>query len=117
MRASSQQERLALPDSLRTQMFAFRRRVWAIKLTEAGCGAAFGVLAAYLMTFLLDRLFDTPADVRLGIFAAAAAGCSLVPLALHRWIWRHPGRRARSPARRSAAAHRAATVRARRAVR
>ena len=43
MRASSQQERLALPDSLRTQMFAFRRRVWAIKLTEAGCGAAFAL--------------------------------------------------------------------------
>src|SRR5438046_9661021 len=86
---SNGQRRLELPESLRTQMFAFRRRVWAIKLTEAGCGAAFGVLAAYLVTFALDRVWDTPADVRLGIFAVAMAGCALVPLALHRWIWRH----------------------------
>src|SRR2546421_11823505 len=89
MYLSSDQRRLALPESLRTQMFAFRRRVWAIKLMEAGCGAAFGVLAAYLVTFLLDRVWDTPADVRLGIFAVAMAGCALVPVALHRWIWRH----------------------------
>src|SRR5436305_11596493 len=86
---SSQQRRLELPESLRTQMFAFRRRVWSIKLIEAGCGAAFGVLVAYLVTFLLDRVWDTPADVRLGIFATALVGCTLVPLALHRWIWRH----------------------------
>jgi hypothetical protein len=69
-------------------MFAFRRRVWAIKLIEACCGAVFGVLVAYLATFLLDRVWDTPANVRLGIFIAAMVGCTLVPLALHRWIWR-----------------------------
>ena len=69
-------------------MFAFRRRVWAIKLMEAGCGAAFGVLAAYLAMFFLDRVWDTPSSVRLGIFASALVACALVPLALHRWIWR-----------------------------
>src|SRR5947209_17257779 len=74
--------------SSQEQLYAFRRRVWAIKLVEAAAGAAFGVLVAYLATFLLDRLFDTPAEVRLGIFAAALVGCALVPLALHRWIWR-----------------------------
>jgi len=57
MYLSSQQRRLALPESLRTQMFAFRRRVWAVKLIEACCGAAFGVLVAYLATFLLDRVW------------------------------------------------------------
>src|SRR5207253_828516 len=85
---SSQQRRLTLPESLRAQMFAFRRRVWAVKLIEAGCGAAFGVLLAYLATFLLDRVWETPADLRLGIFLAAMVGCALVPLALHRWVWR-----------------------------
>src|SRR5438876_8506952 len=85
---SSPQRRLELPESLRTQMFAFRRRVWAIKLVEAGCGAAFGVLIAYLVTFLLDRVWDTPAEVRLGIFVSALVACAIVPLALHRWIWR-----------------------------
>src|SRR5919201_824474 len=71
MSLSSQQRRLELPESLRAQMFAFRRRVWTIKLIEAGCGAAFGVLVAYLVTFLLDRVWETPADVRVGIFLAA----------------------------------------------
>src|SRR5438045_849228 len=88
MLLSPHQRRLELPESLRNQLFAFRRRVWAIKLAEAGCGAAFGVLTAYLLTFLLDRVWDTPAGVRLGIFAAAVAACALVPLALHRWLWR-----------------------------
>src|ERR1700674_302766 len=88
MLLSSPQRRLEIPESLRTQMFAFRRRVWAIKLMEAGCGAAFGVLIAYLATFLLDRVWDTPTNVRLGIFMSALVACTLVPLALHRWIWR-----------------------------
>src|SRR5215471_593017 len=82
------QRRLELPESLRTQMFAFRRRVWAIKLIEAGCGAAFGILIAYLVTFILDRVWDTPAGVRIGIFVSALVGCAIIPLALHRWIWR-----------------------------
>jgi hypothetical protein len=69
-------------------MLAYRRRVWTVKLAEAGCGAAFGVLAAYLVTFTLDRLSDTPAGVRLSLFWAAVAACALVPLALHRWVWR-----------------------------
>src|SRR5947208_1963072 len=85
---SPQQRRLELPDSLRAKMFAFRRRVWAIKLIEAGCGAAFGVLIAYLVTFFLDRVWDTPAGLRLGIFVSALVSCALVPVALHRWIWR-----------------------------
>src|SRR5205823_14264635 len=85
---SNGQRRLELPESLREQMFAFRRRVWAVKLIEAGCGAAFGVLVAYLVTFALDRVWDTPAGVRSGIFAAALVACTLLPLALHRWIWR-----------------------------
>ena len=85
---SSPQRQLELPESLRTKMFAFRRRVWAIKLMEAGCGAAFGVLAAYLLTFLLDRVWDTPPAVRFGIFLSALGTCAVVPLALHRWVWR-----------------------------
>src|SRR5581483_3602663 len=83
-----QPRRLELPASLRHKLLAFRRRVWAVKLAEAICGAAFGVLVAYLATFLLDRVWDTPAGVRLGIFAAAAVACALVPLARHRGVWR-----------------------------
>jgi hypothetical protein len=88
MLESPRQGRLELPESLRARMLAFRRRLWVIKLTEAGCGAVFGVLLAYLATFTLDRLWESPAAVRIGIFWAAVAGCALVPLALHRWLWR-----------------------------
>ena len=80
--------RLTLPESLQTQLLDFRRRVWTIKLVEAVCGAVIGILIAFLATFALDRVFDTPWEVRLGIFVAAMVGCGLIPLALHRWIWR-----------------------------
>ncbi len=79
--------RLTLPETLQTQLLGFRRRVWTIKLIEAVCGALIGILVAYLATFVLDRVFDTPWQVRFGIFVAAMVGCGLIPLALHRWIW------------------------------
>jgi hypothetical protein len=79
--------RLDIPDSLRQKFLDFRRRVWAVKLTEAAAGAAAGVLAGYLLTFALDRFLDTPRPARAAIFLGAAAACGLVPLALHRWVW------------------------------
>jgi hypothetical protein len=88
MYLSPDERRLTLPASLQDQLYTFRRRVWAIKPVEATAGAAFGILVAYLTTFLLDRAFDTPSDLRLGIFIAAVVGCALVPSALHRWVWR-----------------------------
>src|SRR5688572_19931889 len=80
---------LHLPSSLETQLHDFRRRVWVIKSIEAACGALFGVLVSYLIVFGLDRVIDTPAWLRLTIFIVAMAGCAIVPLYLHRWIWRH----------------------------
>lgn len=88
MDVKSQNQRLKLPDSLRTQMFEFRKRVWIVKTVEALCGALFGVLLAFLLTFALDRVWDTPASVRLGLFVVAVLACAIVPLALHRWVWR-----------------------------
>ncbi|HZW30145.1 MAG TPA: hypothetical protein VFF52_05515, partial [Isosphaeraceae bacterium] len=82
-------ERLRLPDGLQRQLHEFRRRVWAIKLTEAACAAGFVVVAAYLLMFLFDRAGDTPAWIRAGLLAAAALGCVMVPMAVHRWVWRN----------------------------
>ena len=82
---------LALPESLRQQLDAFRRTVWTIKAIEAVCGALFGVLVAWLVLFLLDRVSDTPAAVRWTLFAAAVASCAAIPVAFHRWIWSHRG--------------------------
>ena len=82
---------LALPEGLRRQLDAFRRTVWTIKAIEAVCGALFGVLVAWLVLFLLDRVSDTPAAVRWTLFAAAVASCAAIPVAFHRWIWSHRG--------------------------
>lgn len=81
--------RLALPESLQAQLLEFRSRVWRLKMLEAAAGAAFGVLLAFLVTFVCDRLWDTPSSVRAVIFGTAVLGCATVPLALHRWVWKH----------------------------
>jgi hypothetical protein len=80
--------RLRIPESLQTQLLQFRRRLWRIKLIEAVCGALCGLFAAFLTTYALDRLWDTPGAVRGAIFVVAVAGCAAVPRAVHRWVWR-----------------------------
>src|SRR5579871_5980963 len=81
--------RLQLPGALETQLHEFRRRVWSIKMLEAGCGALFGLVAAFLLMFACDRLWDSPAALRFSLFALVLCGCAIVPLAMHRWIWRN----------------------------
>src|SRR5262249_56194419 len=72
-----------------TEFHECRRRFWSIKMFEAGCGAVFGLVAAFLLMFACDRLWDSPTALRLGLFALALGGCAIVPLAMHRWIWRN----------------------------
>ena len=80
---------LQLPPSLEEQLHEFRRRLWTIKIIEAICGALFGIVISYLTVFILDRLLDTPTWTRIGIFAIAVSGCTVIPLSLHRWFWCH----------------------------
>ena len=82
-------DRLELPGTLQEQLYEFRKRVWSIKMIEAGCGALFGVLVAFLALFVLDRVWETPVWAQCALFAAAAVSCAAVPLAAHRWIWRN----------------------------
>lgn len=89
MQLSSKPSRLELPASLRSQMFAYRRRVWNVKLIEASAGALVGLLAAFLTMFALDRLFDTPVWLRAALFGLIVFGCAQVPAAAYRWVWRH----------------------------
>ncbi|HTI51745.1 MAG TPA: hypothetical protein VL475_12360, partial [Planctomycetaceae bacterium] len=81
-------DRLQLPETLQTQLQEFRRRVWSIKMVEAGCGALFGLVVSFLALFAIDRLCETPGWVRVALFATSISGCAIVPLAVHRWIWR-----------------------------
>jgi hypothetical protein len=80
---------IALPSDLERRLYAFRALVWRVKLIEAACGAACGVLVGYLVVFGLDRVTETPWWVRCLAFTAAVAACAAVPLALHRWVWSH----------------------------
>ncbi len=89
MSLATPQEPLQLPETLRKQLFDYRRRVWSIKMIEAVAAAIFGLLVAFLLMFLVDRIWDTPALVRLLLFVAAWAGSAVVPLAVYRWIWRN----------------------------
>ena len=67
-------DRLQLPDSLQAQLHEFRRRVWTIKMVEAVAAATFGILAAYLLLFSLDRVWDTPGWLRTGLFVGGGGG-------------------------------------------
>ena len=69
-------DRLELPGTLQEQLTEFRKRVWSIKMIEAGCGTLFGVLVAFLALFVLDRVWETPVWARCALFAAAAVSCA-----------------------------------------
>lgn len=87
MSLAESRNRLQLPETLKTQLHEFRRRVWTIKIIESVCGALFGLVVAFLAMFFVDRLGESPIGVRIGLFVTAIAGCAMLPLALHRWIW------------------------------
>ena len=84
-------DRLQLPGTLETQLYDYRRRVWVIKMIEAVCVAFFALVVAFLCVFALDRLWETPASLRLAVLLLAVVGCSIIPWYLHRWVWRHRG--------------------------
>ena len=80
---------LQLPDGMKSKLDDFRRRVWRIKVAEGLLAAAFGLVVSYLVVFLLDRVWDTPALVRSLILVGGALGLGLFfPLKLHYWLWR-----------------------------
>ena len=58
-------------------------------MIEAVAAAVFGLLVAFLVMFLIDRLWDTPASIRVLLFLSAWAGAAAVPLAFYRWVWRN----------------------------
>ena len=88
MSASRARTLLQLPTSLEAQLLEFRRRVWIVKSIEAAGAAVFGVVLGYLAIYVLDRMVDTPAALRLAIFLLAMLGCAMLPVYFHRWIWR-----------------------------
>lgn len=80
--------RLQVPATLESQLRDFRRSVWTTKLVEAAAVAFAAILFAYLCVFVLDRFWDTPSWARIAALVGAAAGCAIIPLYVHRWVWR-----------------------------
>ena len=60
-----------------------------VKLAEGILAGLFGIALSYLLVFTLDRLWETPAWLRLGLLVAGGAALLLgVPLKWHAWVWR-----------------------------
>ncbi|MEI6674521.1 MAG: hypothetical protein WCO57_05030 [Verrucomicrobiota bacterium] len=81
---------VAIPESLRRQLEAFRRHLWRVKIFEAGAAGVAGLLVSFLLVYGLDRIWLTPAMVRLAILIGGTSLFAVfAPYWLHRWVWRH----------------------------
>lgn len=88
MPETSSRQEVALPESLRLQLDAFRRRLWREKCVEALAAAALGLLLSFLLVYGLDRLTATPGWLRLVILIGGSSLAAVfAPYWLHRWVW------------------------------
>jgi hypothetical protein len=79
----------AIPESLRLQLDDFRRHLWRVKILEAVAAGLIGLLVSFLLVYGLDRIWQTPGWVRLGILVAGISLFAVfAPYWLHRWVWR-----------------------------
>lgn len=78
-----------IPEALRLQLDDFRRHLWWVKIMEAIAAGVIGLLLSFLLVYGLDRIFPTPALVRMGILLGGISLFGLfAPYWLHRWVWR-----------------------------
>jgi hypothetical protein len=79
---------VAIPEALRQQLEGFRRELWRVKILEATAAGLMGLLVSYLLVYGLDRFFQTPGWLRLGILLAGVSlFAGFAPYWLHRWVW------------------------------
>jgi hypothetical protein len=79
-----------IPESLRVQLAEFRRHLWRIKVMEAVIAGVIGLVFSFLLVYGLDRIWQTPGLVRLGILIGGTSLFAVfAPLWIHRWVWRH----------------------------
>ena len=90
IKKKSQQSQVSLPPHLKVALEQYRKRLWIIKLAEGALAAIFGFVISYLIVFGLDRMFDTPAPLRIVILAIGMVGMVILfPLKYHNWVWNH----------------------------
>ncbi|MEQ1824328.1 MAG: hypothetical protein ABL921_00190 [Pirellula sp.] len=88
MSENPSKQRIAIPDTLVRQLAEFRRRVWTIKMLESVGIACVAVFFGFLAVFALDRMFDSPSWVRVGVLLVATAGVASIPLWFEKWVLR-----------------------------
>ena len=85
----SPRPRVVIPEGLKRQLDDFRRDLWRVKIMEAIAAGLIGLLVSFLLVYGLDRVWQTPGWVRLGLLAAGVSlGVVFAPYWLHRWVWR-----------------------------
>lgn len=86
---------LDLPESVRRQLDGFARRLRLVETAFAVLGAVAGLLAAYFLLFVSDRIWDTPAWLRLALTVAGTISvATFAAFWGRRWIWRRRDARA-----------------------
>ena len=81
--------KVAIPEALRLQLDGFRRHLWRVKIMEAVAAGVIGLLVSFLLVYGLDRIWQTPGWVRLGILISGVSLFTVfAPYWLHRWVWR-----------------------------
>lgn len=79
-----------LPESLQKQLAQFQKLLWRTKVKEAIFAALAGLLFSFLLVFFLDRLFPTPAVLRLIILIAGASlSAFFAPWMVNKWVYKH----------------------------
>lgn len=79
-----------IPESLRTQLEQFKKRLWHIKIAEAILAGFFGLLFSFLLVFGLDRFIETSPTLRLIILIAGVSLFAVfAPYWIHRWVFGH----------------------------
>ncbi len=86
----TQKDAVNLPPRMKAALEQYQKTVWIIKLAEGTLAAIFGLMISYLVVFGLDRLFDTPALLRVLILITGMVGMVLfLPLKYYNWVWKH----------------------------
>jgi len=81
--------KVVIPEALRAQLDGFRRHLWRVKIMEALAAGLVGLLVSFLLVYGLDRIWQTPGLVRLGILVGGVSLFAVfAPYWIHRWVWR-----------------------------
>lgn len=91
---SDQSGAISLPEELRGQFDRLEKRLFRVETGLLAAGCAAGLAGSYLLVFVSDRVWDSPAPLRTAIFAGGAVVIGGFTSAwLKRWVIRKRSRK------------------------